>query len=89
MVGKPFAAMPRLIRASEIGEYVYCQRAWWLGWVQGRASLNVREMEAGTGAHLRHGRGVAAAGCLQRAAYALFALAAITTLLWLASMALR
>jgi hypothetical protein len=81
--------MSRLIRASEIGEYVYCRRAWWLGRVQGEASINVREMEAGAVAHTRHGQGLAAAGCLQSAAFVLFALAALTTLFWLAAMALR
>jgi hypothetical protein len=81
--------MSRLIRASEVGEYVFCRRAWWLGRVQGEASINVREMEAGTGAHARHGRGLAAAGCLQRAAYLLFALAALTSVLWLAAVVLR
>ncbi len=77
--------MPRLIRASEIGEYVYCHRAWWLGRVQGVASVNVREMEAGTGAHRQHGRQVAAAGFLQRAAYIFLALAGLAAVIWLAS----
>lgn len=81
--------MARVIRASEIGEYVYCRRAWWLGRVQGEASANVREMEIGTGAHTRHGQGVAASGCLLRAAYALFALAAVLGLFWLAAILLR
>lgn len=81
--------MSRLIRASEIGEYIYCHRAWWLGRVQGEASVNVREMEAGSGAHTRHGQGVAASGCLLRAAYLLFAVAAVMALFWLAAILFR
>ncbi len=83
------APEPRLIRASEIGEYVFCRRAWWLGRVQGEASLNVGEMGTGLAAHARHGQGLAFAGCLQRAAYGLFALAALTAAFWLISLALR
>ncbi len=46
----------RVVRASEIGEYVYCRRAWWLHHVQGHASANVQELAAGTTAHAGHGR---------------------------------
>ena len=68
----------RLIRASEIGEYVYCQRAWWLRAVQGEASVNVGELAAGTEAHAWHGRGVGAARGLQAVA----ALLVLAALLW-------
>jgi CRISPR/Cas system-associated exonuclease Cas4 (RecB family) len=57
--------MSRVIRASEIGEYVFCHRAWWLRVVQGHHSANVREMEAGTLAHTQHGRTVGAAATLR------------------------
>ncbi len=48
-----------VIRASEIGAYVYCRRAWWLKRVaeyeqQGRTEV----LEAGVSAHARHGRTV-------------------------------
>jgi hypothetical protein len=55
----------RVIRASEIGEYVYCHRAWWLHHIQGLASANVREMAAGTAAHAGHGRLVGLAAALR------------------------
>jgi CRISPR/Cas system-associated exonuclease Cas4 (RecB family) len=55
----------RLIRASEIGEYVFCHRAWWLRHVQGYTSTNVRELEAGTVAHSWHGRLVGMASALR------------------------
>jgi hypothetical protein len=55
----------RTIRASEIGEYVYCHRAWWLRHVEGHASANTRQMEAGSAAHARHGWGVRLGGALR------------------------
>ena len=75
-----------LLRASEIGEYVYCHRAWWLRRVRGYSSANVRELAAGTAAHTRHGRWVWIGAALRVAAIFLLALAAIT---FLASLILR
>ena len=48
----------RLIRASVIGQYVFCQRAWWLARVLDVPSTNVGEMNAGTRVHRQHGRRV-------------------------------
>ncbi len=59
------------IRASEINEYIYCRRAWWLRRVAGHASQNVRELTAGTAYHKEHGRVVRRATLSQRLAYAL------------------
>jgi hypothetical protein len=56
--------MPPLIRASEIGSYLYCRRAWWYR-KQGVESENRSEMAAGTELHIRHGRKVIAAGLLR------------------------
>jgi len=66
----------RVIRASEIGEYVFCHRAWWLHQVQGEASANTREMAEGTARHARHGWGVNLAAGL-RALAVLLLLAAV------------
>ncbi len=46
----------RLIRASEIAQYVYCPRAWWLSRIVGAPSANTQALVAGTAAHHRHGR---------------------------------
>lgn len=72
-----------IIRAAEIGEYIYCRRAWWLGRVRGYRSANVRELAAGTAAHAGHGRRVWLGASLRVAAALLLALAAI---IFLASM---
>ena len=62
--------MPHVIRASEIGSYLYCRRAWWYR-KQGIESENQAEMATGTELHEQHGRKVIAAGMLQLAGYAL------------------
>lgn len=58
----------RLIRASEIGEYVFCHRAWWLHRVRGLESVHRAKMETGTAQHIEHGRAVQRAETLARAA---------------------
>jgi hypothetical protein len=64
----------RTIKASEIGTYLYCQRAWWYH-RQGQASENLPEMIAGSEMHYRHGRSVLAIGCLRLLAYAMMLVA--------------
>ncbi|HAY83721.1 MAG TPA: hypothetical protein DCY42_02015 [Chloroflexi bacterium] len=54
----------RTIRASEIGTYLYCHRAWWYQRKE-VPSENVREMLSGTEIHRQHGRTVMLAGCLR------------------------
>lgn len=72
--GRPGAG--RAVRASEIGEYVFCHRAWWLHQVQGHTSANVRQLEAGTATHARHSRQVSVSRGL-RALALLLLLAAV------------
>lgn len=66
---------PRILRASEIGEYVFCRRAWWLDRVKGIASANHELMHAGIAQHAAHGRVVQRADSLRRAAVALLVIA--------------
>lgn len=47
-----------IIRASELGEYVYCARAWWLRRVLGWEPAGHERREYGTALHRRHGRAV-------------------------------
>jgi hypothetical protein len=73
---------PKLvIRASEIGQYAYCARAWWLGNVMGVPSRNVREMAQGEVVHRQHGQAVWFAGALRAIAIGLLLLAVIAIVL--------
>lgn len=47
-----------IIRASELGEYVYCARAWWLRRALGWEPAGRERREYGTALHRRHGRAV-------------------------------
>ena len=71
----------KTIRASEIGEYVFCHRAWWLRHVQGYESANVRELAEGTAVHTTHGRLVSAASGLRLLAVLLVVIALIMAVL--------
>lgn len=66
------------IRASEIGSYLYCHRAWWYR-RQGIEPANQDDLIAGTELHRRHGRQVLLAGLLR--ALALFCFLAALVLL--------
>ena len=48
-----------VIRSSDIGNYLYCRRAWWYR-KQGFESENKLELATGTELHQRHGRQVMA-----------------------------
>ncbi len=71
----------RIIRASEVGQYTFCPRAWWLGAVEGLPSAHREEMDAGEFAHRQHGRRVRSAVVLTRLAYLLLALAVLAIVL--------
>ena len=53
-----------VIRASDIGNYLYCRRAWWYR-KQGVESANREELFAGSQIHRQHGRQVILAGLLR------------------------
>lgn len=69
-----------IIRASEVGDYVYCARSWWLRRVAGLEPAGHERRERGTALHRRHGRAVAGSQALLLIGAAL-ALAAIAVLL--------
>ena len=48
-----------IIRASELGEYVFCARAWWLRRALGWEPEGHARREYGTLLHRRHGRALA------------------------------
>lgn len=72
-----------VIRASEVGEYVHCHRAWWLGRVQGVENANHAVMEAGAERHREHGQRVQRATMMQTVALCLIAVAAVAGILLL------
>ncbi|NNJ10950.1 hypothetical protein EKD04_011465 [Chloroflexales bacterium ZM16-3] len=53
-----------MIRASEVGEYVYCARAWWLRRVAGEEPAGQARRDLGTLRHARHSQAVAISGGL-------------------------
>ena len=70
-----------VIRASEIGQYVFCRRAWWLYRVRGYRSSNQSALAAGVECHAQHGRAVAASQRWQRIGYLLLG-AGILVAIW-------
>ena len=64
-----------LVRASDIGLWAFCHRAWWLAKVAGASHRNPAVLERGTAIHSAHGAQVARAQRLQRMALVLGAAA--------------
>jgi hypothetical protein len=60
----------RTIRASEIGAFIFCQRAWWYQ-KTGVESSNQPEMASGSELHYRHARRAMATGCIRSLGIAL------------------
>ena len=65
----------KVISASEVAEYVFCRRAWWLNRVAGYESENVRGLEKGSAYHTAHGNLVSRSLFARRLSYALVFLA--------------
>lgn len=66
-----------LVRASDIGLWAQCHRAWWLAKVKNVPHRNPAVLAAGTAAHAVHGAQVQRAASLRRWGLALIALALI------------
>ncbi len=58
----------RTLRSSELGTFLYCQRAWWYQ-RQGVDFTNIIEMAEGNRLHNVHGRGVCRTGLLKLLAW--------------------
>ncbi len=72
----------RTIRASEIGAFVYCQRAWWYR-LQGVEPTNQAELAAGSELHQQHGRQVVISGLLRGLAWLLLLAAVVLIAVYL------
>lgn len=64
------------IRASDIGTYLYCRRAWWYR-LNGQESINQAEMSSGTELHRKHGRRILAANLMRLLGFAVLLAACI------------
>lgn len=77
----------RAIRSSEIGNYLYCRRAWWYR-KTGTPSENQAELASGTELHRRHGRQVLAASLTRTLGWILLLAAILTLVAYLAFQAI-
>jgi CRISPR/Cas system-associated exonuclease Cas4 (RecB family) len=66
----------RIIRASEIGSYLFCARAWWYR-LQGVEPENQAEQATGTELHRAHERKVIASGFTRALALVLLLVALV------------
>ncbi len=74
-----------VVWASEISDYLYCRRSWWLRRTLGRESFNSAELARGTAFHDTKGRLARRASAVQSIAL-LFIFFAVTLLTyWLVS----
>ena len=78
---------PELVRASDIGLWAYCHRAWWLARVQQAPHQAPERLAYGVELHAEHGAHLRRAQRLQRAGVwllilALLALLALLVLPW-------
>ncbi len=78
----------RIIRASEIGLFQYCQRAWWYH-SQGIESGNQAELTAGSALHRQHGRRVFIASLLRGAAILVLLAGLVAIAIWGAQQLIR
>ena len=72
----------KVIKASELGAYLYCHRAWAFQ-RQGMESQNQAALDAGTAFHKRHGISVRQARLLKALGVLLLILAAVILMVWI------
>jgi CRISPR/Cas system-associated exonuclease Cas4 (RecB family) len=72
----------KVVRASEIGTYLFCKRAWWYQ-QQGYEPDNKTELAGGSEIHHKHAQLVARGNWLRVYAYAALLLAILTAIIWI------
>ncbi|HCB49931.1 MAG TPA: hypothetical protein DEP47_10490 [Chloroflexi bacterium] len=75
----------RVIEASEIVEYIYCRRGWWLQRIVGRESRNVRQLADGESYHRRHRSNLNKTNRARQLALVLIFIAVCIAVFWLVS----
>ncbi len=73
----------RVIRASEIGQYDFCAKAWWLGAIEGVPPDNIAELQAGTDWHAAHHQVISRAQHMQQGAIVLVVIGVILLAIFL------
>lgn len=75
MAGRRSPSEPPYVTASQVGEYLFCHRAWWLHHIRGQAPAYPERLAHGRRAHAGHGSLVRGAVVLRRVALLLLLLA--------------
>ena len=70
-------AKKRYRKASEIGEFVYCHKAWWLHHIGGNDPVNQKVLAAGRVQHAQHGARVQRATLLRNVALVVVVIGAL------------
>jgi hypothetical protein len=73
-----------LVRASDVGLYAFCARAWWLARVQEAEHDNPARLAHGTSVHSAHGAQVRRIGQARRAALILIGAGVVLLIAFLA-----
>lgn len=76
------APKSRRVTASQVGQYAFCARAWWLGSVENCEPVYLDRLDDGRVAHERHGWSVALARASSRLAVLLVVAAALALAAW-------
>lgn len=75
----------RRVSASQVGQYAYCARAWWLSAVEKYEPVDYGALERGSRIHERHGWRVALARGAFRLAFLLMGAALVVLAVWAAT----
>ena len=79
----------RNLLASEIVEFLYCQRAWWYTQQGNQSEETKKRLAMGNQIHGQHGRAVILTGCLRTLGYILLAAAFVCSIAYLTSLVLE